>query len=496
MTITEKQKINVTTFVVFIFLFLSLFSTPAFALQVDQANIENITEQLTQYNRIIGVEDDKAASYINDRMIEYGLEVHLEEFPFETTSKIPLNMTSSNVIGIKEGASDQIIIIGAHYDSKSYARGIKAPGADDNAVGVAVMLEIARLLQNESFNRTVYFIAFSGEEFGLLGSKNWLEQHEDLYDNIVAMINIDSVAYGDKLVIGSPYSWLRDVFPLEYNLEITSCLLGGDDISFLEENLPAVRLQDVGNPYHHTPDDTIDTLNFSLAKESAEIIATGIYNLAATSDLTPPEVRVEVQNGTIYYNASEESNLHVFVDGMNLGYIESGKTHLPAGEHYVKVRAADDMGNRASDELIVNVNRTYYTVPGFEEKSVVTIPWKRTEEEIQAQGYQKWGQLSIGLGYEIENITDNITVTGFLDGIKIEVLSSSQYVVLIPGKHTFEVAAFNESGIVGFDETIFFNEKSYNISTPSIFYEHPPNLKNNISNLFDTFKYYILQLVM
>ncbi|MBA7544104.1 hypothetical protein ES705_36451 [subsurface metagenome] len=287
----EKQRIKVTSIsvVIFIFLFLPLFSTQAFASQVDQANIENITEQLTQYRRMVGIEDDKAAAYIKGKMEEYGLDAHLEAFSFETitmgTGKKAgkkINITTSNVIGIKEGACDQIIIIGAHYDTSCP----DCLGADDNAGGVAVMLEVARELQKESFNRTIYFIAFSGEEFGLLGSKSWLEKHEDLRDDIVAMINLDCVAYGDKLLMSSPTRWLLDVFPPKANMDKreSTAPFPSDEWRFLEENLPFVRLCDLGSHiFWDTPDDTIAILNFSLAKESAEIVANGVYNQCSVS---------------------------------------------------------------------------------------------------------------------------------------------------------------------------------------------------------------------
>ena len=475
----EKKRIKVTSIsiVIFIFLFPPLFSTPAFALQVDQENIKNITEQLTQYRRMVGMEDNKAAAYIKEKMEEYGLDAHLEAFSFETitmgTGKkagMKINITTSNVIGIKEGASDQIIIIGAHYDTSCP----DCPGADDNAGGVAVMLEVARELQNESFNRTLYFVAFSGEEFGLLGSESWLEKHEDLRDNIVAMINLDCVAYGDKLLMSSPSRWLLDVFPPKANIDKRESIapFPSDEWRFLEENLPFVRLCDLGSHvFWDTPDDTIAILNFSLAKESAEIVANGVYNLAATNDLTPPEVSVEVENGTVYYKVPEESTIQVFVDGMDLGYIESGKIRLPAGEHHVKVTATDNMGNRASDELIVNVNRTHYVIPTFEGESVVIIPWKRPEEDKP-----DFWQLSNSLVYKVVNATGNLTITGFLDGIKIDDLEPSHFVVLTPGKHTFKVVAFNASGIVGFDEETFRHSKSY--SEPSSYpsQEEEPNI--------------------
>ena len=434
-----------------LFLSLSVCSTTAFALQVDQSNIENITEQLTQYKRLVGMEDDKAAIYIKERMEKYGLDAHFEEFSFETSLKTkPLNLTTCNVIGIKEGASNQIIIIGAHYDTSCP----NCPGADDNAGGVAVMLEIARALQDESFNRTIYFIAFSAEEFGLIGSKSWLEKQEDK-DNIVVMVNLDCVAYGDKLFMTySPQcSWLKDVFISKGNVDKLECrALASDEWRFMEESLPSVRLYDCGSHiFWDTPNDTIDILNFSLARDCAEFVAAGVYTLASTHDLIPPKVSAEVKNGTVYYKVSDASTIQVIVDGMNLGYIESGKISLPVGEHHIKIMAIDDMGNSLSDELIVDVNHTYYTVPSFEGESAVTIPWKRSKEEKP-----NYGQLFNTLRYEIENATGNVTVTGFLDGIKIEDWSP-HHAVLTPGKHTFKVAAFNESGIIGFDEDTFLH---------------------------------------
>ena len=452
-----------------LFLSLSVCSTTAFALQVDQSNIENITEQLTQYKRLVGIEDDKAAIYIKEKMEECGLNAHFEEFSFETGGLKPRNLTTRNVIGIKEGASNQIIIIGAHYDAECH----DCPGADDNAGGVAVMLEIARALQDESFNRTIYFIAFSAEEFGLIGSKSWLDNHEDNRDNIIVMVNLDCVAYGDKLFMTySPQcSWLKDVFISKGNVDKLECrALASDEWRFMEESLPSVRLYDCGSHiFWDTPNDTIDILNFSLARDCAEFVAAGVYTLASTRDLIPPKVSAEVKNGTVYYKVSDESTIQVIVDGMNFGYIGSGKISLPAGEHYIKIMAIDDMGNSLSDELIVDVNHTYYTVPSFEGESAVTIPWKKSKEEKP-----NYGQLFNTLSYEIENATGNVTVTGFLDGIKIEDWSPHQ-VVLTPGKHAFKVAAFNESGIVGFDEDTFLHNIAY--SKPRFYpsHEEKPN---------------------
>lgn len=480
------------TLIIFFLLSLALFSTPASAVQIDQDNIENITEQLTQFNRMSGVEDNKAAAYIKEKMEEYNLDTHLENFSFKTrgTGKNAGNViqvNTSNVIGIKEGKSDQIIVIGAHYDTLSPEN----PGADDNAGGVAVMLEVARAFQNESFNRTIYFISYSGEEFGLLGSESWLEENDNLRDDIVAVINLDCVALGDKLLIYSPQYWLLNIFPQEINLDKieSTSFLGSDEWCFWEENLPAVRFTDFGDhTIWDTSDDTIDKLNFSLAKESAEIVATGVYNLSTTKDLTPPELSVEVSNGTIHYNVSEESSINVLIDGINLGYIESGKITLPAGEHEVKVVAVDDMGNKVSGDLTVDINRAYCTVPDFKGKSAIIIPGKRAEED----GIRNFQTLFNILDYKIVSNTDNVTVTGFIDDIRIENFEGGCLVVFTPGNHTFKVAAFNESGLIGFDKDIFTHENSFIRPRAYPFQEEESNLITKIFNMLDAFKQMII----
>lgn len=122
-----------------------------------------------------------------------------------------------NVIGILEGKDAQLkneaIIIGAHYDHLGHGgQGSLAinsteihHGADDNASGVAAMLELARQFAKEKNNkRTLIFIAFGGEEEGLLGSKFYVKNPVFPLDKTVAMINMDMVGRlrDDKLTIG------------------------------------------------------------------------------------------------------------------------------------------------------------------------------------------------------------------------------------------------------------------------------------------------------
>nr|CBH37168.1 hypothetical membrane protein, peptidase M28 family [uncultured archaeon] len=149
--------------------------------------------------------NEMAGNYISQRFIEYGLNVRMQEFGFESRfcddcEEISngKNITGKNIIGILEGKSKKKIIIGAHYDTVP-----NAPGANDNAAGVGVLLGLAKSLSNKNLNHTLVFIAFDGEEHGLIGSSYYLENVENP-ETIEFMINIDSVGRGNILV---PMVW-------------------------------------------------------------------------------------------------------------------------------------------------------------------------------------------------------------------------------------------------------------------------------------------------
>ncbi len=102
-----------------------------------------------------------------------------------------------NVIYKKTGSlSDKVILVCAHYDSRMEDledKNSRAPGADDNASGVAVILEIARLISNLKLEKTVQLVFFSGEEQGLWGSKHYARQLKDDNVDLHRLINLDMV---------------------------------------------------------------------------------------------------------------------------------------------------------------------------------------------------------------------------------------------------------------------------------------------------------------
>jgi len=100
---------------------------------------------------------------------------------------------SANIVALKHGSSSQEIIVGAHYDSVTTGN-----GADDNASGVGVILEVADRIKDLETPYSIRFIFFGAEEEGLQGSKYYVSQMtQEQKQNTIAMINLDSLTAGD-----------------------------------------------------------------------------------------------------------------------------------------------------------------------------------------------------------------------------------------------------------------------------------------------------------
>jgi Zn-dependent M28 family amino/carboxypeptidase len=141
--------------------------------------------------RVAGSDGEtKAAQYIVSAFKAVGYAPETQAF---TAAAGNQSISSANIVAVKTGTSSQEIIVGAHYDSTD-----AGPGADDNASGVAVMLEVAKLVQGTTTPYTIRFIAFGAEESGLMGSNAYLnEMSQDDFQNVIVMIDLDSLVAGD-----------------------------------------------------------------------------------------------------------------------------------------------------------------------------------------------------------------------------------------------------------------------------------------------------------
>jgi len=123
-------------------------------------------------------------------------------FGFTTTTHTFRAGMSKNVIAEITGTdtADEIIVVGAHYDSRSTnvnSPTLRAPGADDNASGTATLIELANVIyeQRLKFRRTIRLVCFSGEEQGLVGSRAYAKLLSDEDENVIAMFNGDMLGW-------------------------------------------------------------------------------------------------------------------------------------------------------------------------------------------------------------------------------------------------------------------------------------------------------------
>lgn len=136
-----------------------------------------------------------AVDWLKAQIVTMGYEYMSQ--PFSRVAKDGVAYSGENLIFSKEGASDRVIVIGAHYDCVQ-----QTFGADDNASGVGVLLELAGIYSSKETPYTLRFILFSAEEPGCLGSQHYVENlSQEERDRIVCMINIDTIASGDYLYL-------------------------------------------------------------------------------------------------------------------------------------------------------------------------------------------------------------------------------------------------------------------------------------------------------
>lgn len=258
--------------------------------------------------REAGTADEaKAANYIADLFRNSGLEpagddqTFFQEFTINTTILSNPHSTdtsgekrlSKNVVGLVRGTieSDEVIIIGAHYDHLGYGefgslyRGDTPRihnGADDNASGTASLIELAQYFGKYRPVTDLLFVAFSGEEMGLLGSAHFVEEPTINLDNTLAMINMDMIGRMEdhKLIIfgtGTTSDWeeillVANTDSLDIQL-VKDGTGASDHTSFYYKNIPVLHyFTDTHSDYHRPSDDVEYINNEGIAKITEHIV--------------------------------------------------------------------------------------------------------------------------------------------------------------------------------------------------------------------------------
>jgi hypothetical protein len=150
--------------------------------------------------RLAGTNQEREmGNWLTQQWTALGYQV--QTLPFEYKTKKGMVDSSNLVVDIK-GTSDKILVVGAHYDSTGAKQG--SLGILDNGSGMVALLALANELKGKTLPFSVRLIAFGAEENGLKGSKAYVNRDDKPLENVVAMINLDTIIGGDKLYVHSP----------------------------------------------------------------------------------------------------------------------------------------------------------------------------------------------------------------------------------------------------------------------------------------------------
>ncbi len=284
-----------------------------------------------------------AADFISMQFNNYGLN------PVIDNNVSPWNKV--NVIGTLQGEVDEYVIMSGHFDSKSET----CPGADDNASGTTAVLEAARILKNYNFHYTIKFIAFGGEEQGLLGSKDYSAKHAG--DSIRAVVNCDMIMWdGDADLVMQIHAIANDA--QQYSNDLASYIIkidsiyyvpavcmkvlpgitGSDHSPFWNQKKSAVLfIEEYGidfNPYYHTANDSWTNLSESKHQNffhaSSKQAASSVSHLAGFISQKPVELvsfsaHADGNNILLFWKTASEKNNAGFEVERRMNAMEKGR---------------------------------------------------------------------------------------------------------------------------------------------------------------------------
>ena len=160
-------------------------------------------------------------------------------------------VTGRNVVAYLPSVIQPQILLGAHYDSVP-----GAPGANDNASGTAVVLEIARRIAKTPLAERTWFVAFDGEEDGLHGSKAFVQSAQpQLISNLKAMLNFDMVGVNLQLMASGTPQLTTQAKAAQSELSTSESYSGSDHASFAAAKVPVLFFHRGREPNYHTPND-------------------------------------------------------------------------------------------------------------------------------------------------------------------------------------------------------------------------------------------------
>ncbi len=283
----------------------------------------------------------KATEYIEGKMKEAGLQPffngsYLQSFSHTFKNKGSLKII--NVAGIIQGTDpvleDYPVVISAHYDHLGFGwpdvhkgdEGKIHHGADDNASGISILLELAKTMgKTAKPKRTIIFLACSGEEAGLIGSRYFVAHRKEyIKGKIFADVNLDTDGslFDKKLLVlnaNTAKEWKFIFMGTDYTTGVKSEVIdkqldASDQTSFIEQGIPAIQLFTGATENYHRPTDTYDKIDgkglvkvATVTKEVIEYLSnrtdpmhyTGLNSSQMQSEKTENKTTRKVSTGSV-----------------------------------------------------------------------------------------------------------------------------------------------------------------------------------------------------
>jgi len=248
-----------------------------------------------------------AATYLFDRYKSFGYEPEYQ--PFEYRARNGQTGQTANVVATLKGTVDPAVIyvVSSHYDSVAVG-----PGADDDSSGTAALLETARILARHPQPATIIFASFTGEEAGLLGSREFVRRAVEAKLNVVGALNNDMIGWSNDYRLDNTIRYsnagIRDVqhgAAMQFSNLITYDALyykNTDAAAYYEAYGDIVggigSYPVLGNPHYHQPHDLLEGINHQLIAEVAKTTAATVM-LLASSPSRLKDLRIENFKGGI-----------------------------------------------------------------------------------------------------------------------------------------------------------------------------------------------------
>lgn len=319
--------------------------------------------------------------------------------------------TLKNVIGVLPGTdttfNEQPLIIGAHYDHLGYggpasnSPGIHEihNGADDNASGVAALIGIAQKMSaaDSAFKRPVVYIAFTGEEIGMIGSTFYSNHPNSPINQTVAMLNLDAVGrmVDQKLIVfgtGTAREWERILagYNHKYRFAITMKKEGNspsDHAIFFTKGIPVLHFFTGANSDYHKPTDDAEKINFTdLSKLSDYACDIAMYLANREKPLTflkgekrPPMASRSGHGGKRPWFGSVPDFSYQGDDGLKLSGVSAGGPCEQAG------LTAGDLIIQIGDVKIKSIYELTHILQNHKSGDTLDVKYIRNGEQRQTK---------------------------------------------------------------------------------------------------------------